>query len=124
MLGAGVDAVLPILRSQAESTMKDSCTIERESSAWDESLQKTVTSWVVVHDGVPCALTDSQAGGRELVSDVAASALSPLVKVPVAFDGIEPDDRVTLASGPVVWVTDAPVRTQQVVRRLECRWVK
>ena len=124
MLGAGIDALLPALRQQAESTMVDTCAIDREVSAWDEALQRTVTSWVTVHAGVPCALTDPGASVQVISAGETVTQIFPLVKIPVAFEGVEPDDRVTLASGPVVWVTDAPVRTQQVLRRLQCRWVK
>lgn len=126
MLGAGIDALLPELRAQAESLMTDSCTIDRLTggSHWDEDLQKTVPTWDVVHIGVPCALEDPAAGGRVVIADAVTTPVSPLVKIPVTFEGIKPDDRVTLASGPVVWVTDAPARTHQVQVRLLCRWIK
>lgn len=124
MLGAGIDALLPALREQAESMMLDSCTIAREASVWDEALQKTVTTWVTVHADVPCALSDPGASVQVLLAGETSTQIFPLVKIPVSFEGVEPDDRVTLASGPVLWVTDAPVRTQQVQRRLQCRWVK
>ena len=40
------------------------------------------------------------------------------------FEGVEPDDRVTVAGYGVFWVTHVPVRSHQVLRRLECRWVR
>lgn len=124
MLGAGIDALLPELRAQAESLMTDSCVIERLTSGWDEAQQKTVTTWAPVHADVPCVLEDPAAGGRVVIADSVTTPVSPLVKIPVTFEGIKPDDRVTLASGPVVWVTDAPARTHQVQVRLLCRWLK
>lgn len=123
-VGAGIEAMLPALRAQAESTHIDSCTIDRLTSEWDEAQQRSVTTWATIHAAIPCALTDPSASDRVLVTDEVTTRVDPLVKVAHDVEGIEPDDRVTLASGPVVYVTDVPVRTNQVQRRLKCRWVK
>lgn len=122
MIGDEITAALPDHRAQAESLMTDSCTIDRVSVEWVGG--EKVTTVTVVHADIPCALSDPSASDRTLVTDQAVTRVDPLVKVAHDVDGIEPDDRVTLASGPVVWVTDAPVRTNQVQRRLKCRWVK
>ena len=122
MLGPAVDAVLPALRAQAESMMTDTCTIDRITIEWVGGVKQTVVTTVAAD--VPCALDDPEASGSEVVAGESATRVDPLVKVPVTVEGVQPDDRVTLASGPVVWVTDAPVRTHQVQRRLKCRWVK
>lgn len=111
-------------RAGAESLMTDSCDIHRLTSEWNEEQHKTVTTWTLVNGDVPCVLDDPPAPVRALVTDEVSTPAQPVVKVPVSCEGVEPDDRVTLASGPVVWVTDAPVRTYQVQRRLQCRWVK
>lgn len=124
MIGYEIAAALPELRAQAESLMTDRCTIDRLATAWDEVQQKSVTTWVVVADDVPCAFIDESAAARTLVTDEAVTPAVPVVKVPVSVVGVKPDDRVTLASGPVVWVTHVPERTNQVQRRLQCRRVK
>ena len=124
MIGPDVAAFLPEIRAQAESLMSDRCDIHRATSAWDEAQQETVTTWAPVHLDVPCALDVPPASARALLTGEAVTAEIPLVKIPVAFDGVEPDDRVTVASGHVAWVTHVPTRTNQVQRRLECRWVR
>jgi hypothetical protein len=124
MIGEDVAAALPELRAQAESLMTDSCDIHRLTSTWSEVLQKTVTSWAPVHLAAPCAFVTPPASARALLTGEAVTPEFPVVKVSVSVTGIEPDDRVTVASGAVVWVTHIPERTNQVQRRLECRWVR
>lgn len=104
--------------------MVETCDIERATTGWDEGLQKTVTTWAPIHLGVPCALDIPPVTSRSLVTDEAVTAEGPVVKIPVAFDGIEPDDRVTVTGYGVAWVTHVPVRSFQVQRRLECRWTR
>lgn len=123
-IGHDVYAALPELRAQAESLMTDRCVIDRLATVWDEAQQKSVTTWVVVADDVPCAFVDESAAARSLVADEAATPAAPVVKVSVSVVGVKPDDRVTLASGAVVWVTHVPDRTNQVQRRIQCRRVK
>ena len=124
MIGHDIAAALPELRAQAESLMVETCDIERMTSAWDEGAQETVTTWAPVHLDAPCALDIPPATSRALLTDEAVTAESPMVKVSVALTGIEPDDRVTIAGVGVVWVTHVPVRSNQVQRRLECRWTR
>lgn len=121
MLGADITGALPELRAQAESLLIDRCDIHRAVSAWDEAQQETVATWAVVHADLPCALADSPAAVRGLLTDEAVSASNPVVKVSAGVEGVEPDDRVTIANKGVVWVTDVPVRTHQVLRRMPCR---
>jgi hypothetical protein len=121
MIGHDVAAALPELRAQAESLMIGSCDIDREVTAWDEALQESVTTWVSVHAGVPCAFAAPPATSRSLLTDGAVTVVSPQVRIPVGFDGIEPDDRVTVIDVGVVWVTHVPIRTNQVQTRIECR---
>ena len=124
MIGHDVAAALPELRAQAESLMTDVCTIARLTSTWDEALQKTVTTWATVHANVPCAFDGNPATSRALLTDEAVTPARPVVKVSVDVTGVLPDDRVTVAGVAVVWVTDVPVRSNQVQRRLECRWTR
>lgn len=122
MIGSDLADGLAELRAEAESLHVDRCDIERESSEWDEAEQETVTTWTPVHMSVPCALDTRPVSSRTLVTDEAATAETPRVKVSVTLAGIEPDDRVTIAGVGVLWVTQAPIRSNQVQRRLECRW--
>lgn len=124
MIGYEITAALPELRAQAESLMTDRCTIDRLTTVWDEVQQKSVTTWVVVAEDVPCQYLDETASGRSLVTDELVTPAVPVVKVSVAVGGVKPDDRVTVASGPVLWVTHVPERTNQVQRRIQCRRVK
>ena len=124
MIGHDIAAALPELRAQAESLMVEVCDIERMTQTWDEGEQETVTTWAPVHMDAPCALDIPPATSRQLLTDEAVTSEHPVVKVPVALTGIEPDDRITIAGVGVVWVTHVPVRSNQVQRRLECRWTK
>ena len=124
MIGNDIAAALPELRAQAESLMTDSCDIHRATSVWSEALQKTVTSWAPVHLAVPCAFDVPPVSARALLTGEAVTPELPVVKVSVTVVGVQADDRVTVASGAVVWVTHVPERTNQVQRRLECRWVR
>ena len=123
-LGETVAQALPELRRQAESLMVERCDIERWTTVWNEAQQKSVTTWVPVHMDVPCALDVPPATARTLLTDEAVTPESPVVKVSVSLTGIEPDDRVTIAGVGVVWVTHVPVRSNQVQRRLQCRWAR
>jgi hypothetical protein len=133
MIGNVIAATLPLMRTHAESLMFDRCDIHRLSTTWDEALQKSVTTWTVVHANVPCSLDVPPALTAGDVTDESVTRETPQVPVPVAFDGIEPDDRVTitvvasisdLSPGDVMWVTHAPTGTHLVDRRLECRWTR
>lgn len=124
MLGDDIGRALPTLRAHAESLMVETCTIERAATAWDEAEQASVSTWSTVHAAVPCAVALPPQSSRSLVTDEAATVDRPVVKVPVTFGGIEPDDRVTVAGFGVMWVTHVPRRSHQVQRRLECRWVR
>ena len=124
MIGEAVASALPTLRAHAESLMVETCTIDRATTAWDEGAQASVTTWTTVHASVPCALAMPPQSSRTMVADEAATVDRPVVKVPVSFGGIEPDDRVTVAGVGVLWVTHIPRRSHQVQRRLECRWVR
>lgn len=124
MIGHDVAAALPELRAQAESLMADVCDIDRLTTGWNEALQKSVTTWATVHADIPCAFVVPPAKVRALVTDEIVTPESPVVKVSVDVLGVQPDDRVTVAGMGVVWVTHVPVRTNQVQRRLECRWVR
>lgn len=124
MIGHDVAAALPELRAEAESLMVDICDIERMTTAWDEEAQETTTTWAPVHMDAPCALDIPPTTSRALLTDEAVTPEHPVVKVSVALTGIEPDDRVTIADVGVVWVTHVPLRSNQVQRRLECRWTR
>lgn len=124
MIGQDIAAALPELRAQAESLMVETCDIERMTKVWDEGSKKSLVSWAPVHVNAPCALDIPPATSRALITDEAVTPERPVVKVSVNLTGIKPDDRVTIVGVGVVWVTHVPVRSNQVQRRLECRWVK
>lgn len=124
MIADDVAAALPELRAEAESLMIETCDIERMTTAWDEESQETVTTWAPVHMAARCALDIPPATSRQLITDEAVTPEHPVVKVSVTLAGIEPDDRVTIAGVGVVWVTHVPIRSNQVQRRLECRWAR
>ena len=124
MIGDVVAGALPELRAQAESLHADRCDIHRATTAWDEAQQKSVTTWAPVHLDAPCALDIPPASSRALLTDEAVTPETPVVKVSVDLVGIEPDDRVTVVGVGVVWVTHVPIRTNQVQRRLVCRWTR
>lgn len=124
MIGQDIADALPELRAQAESLMTDACDVHRLTTGWDEAAQKTTTTWAPVHIAVPCAFVSPPATARVLLTDEAVTPARPVVKVSVDVVGILPDDRVTVATGHVVFVTDVPTRTNQVQRRLECRWTR
>lgn len=124
MIGGDIAAALPELRAQAESLMVETCDIDRLTSAWSEVEQKTVTVVTPIHVGIPCALDIPPVTSRSLVTDQAATSEAPQVKVSVGILGVQPDDRVTIAGVGVVWVTHVPIRSNQVQRRVECRWVQ
>lgn len=124
MIGHDIAAALPELRAQAESLMVDSCDIHRQTTGWNEATQKSETTWAPVHLALPCALDIPPATSRALLTDEVTTPEHPVVKVSVTVTGVEPDDRVTIAGVGVVWVTHVPIRSNQVQRRLECRWAR
>ena len=111
-------------RRWAESLMADVCDIDRLTTAWDEDEQAPVAPYAPVHAAIPCAFVTPPATSRGLLTDEAVTPETPVIKVSVDTDGILPDDRVTVAGMGVVWVTHVPTRTNQVQRRLVCRWAK
>lgn len=134
MIGDVIAAVLPMLRDNAESLMTDAVKIERDAgTTWDEDAQASVTVWVVVHASMPCAIDIPPVSARSLVTDEVVTRESPVVRGPVSFTGIEPDDRVTVtAAGPlsdaevgsVFWVTQVESDTHAVERVIQARWVR
>lgn len=122
MIGHDIAAALPELRAQAESLHVEVCSIDRETTTWSEAEQKSVTVWTSIHADLPCAVDIPPARSRVLVADEAATPEQPVVKVAHDVEGIEPDDRVTVAGYGVMWVTHVPLRSHQVQRRIECRW--
>ena len=126
MIGDVIAAALPLLRASAESLMTDTCTIERLTQSWDEAQQKTVTTWAPVHADVPCHIEEPAITGAVLVTDESVTLETPLVRVPVTFDGVQPDDRVTVAGRESLWVTRAAFddATHPVEYLLQCRWTR
>ena len=124
MIGDAISAALPLLRAHAESLMIERCDIERESSTWSEDLQKTVVSWVPVAMSVPCYTGGSSGGPRSLAAGEAVTPDSPSVHAPHTLAGVEPDDRVTVSSGAVLWVSHVPIDPYPVEALLECRWLR
>lgn len=123
MLGDVIGAALTPMRSHAESLMVESCEVHRETSDWDEALQKTVTTWTLVAS-TPCYVGDAAGDSRALVADQVVTQITPTIHAPWTTNGIRADDRVTHSSGAVMWVTDVTLDPYPVERVLVCRWVK
>lgn len=135
ILGHEIHHGIEELRRQAESTMFDRCKIERQDGplAWDEGLKKSVATWRTVYPDVPCNVDESPAMARQLITDEATTRQHPLIRVPVRFEDVENDDRVTITAigprsgarvGDVYWVTHNRCKTNAAKRRLECRWLR
>lgn len=135
MIGEAVAAALPLMRLHAESLMSDTCKVDRQTgTAWDEEAQETVPTWEVVHADMPCHFDRSPATSRQLMTDEATTPVLPVIKGPVSFVGIKPDDRITVTAigalsdpehlGAVVWVTDVVSDTHPVERLIQCRWTR
>lgn len=126
MIGDVIAAALPLLRANAESLMTDTCTIERLTTAWDEGQQKTTTTWAPVHADVPCHIEEPAFTGAVLLTAEATTLETPLVKVPVTYSGVLPDDRVTVAGRESLWVTRAAFddSTHPVEYLIQCRWTR
>lgn len=127
MIGAAISAALPLLRANAESLMTDRCTIDRQDgTTWDEDDQASVPVWVSVAADVPCHVEEPAATSPTLVTGEAATLEAPVVKVAHDVTGVEPDDRVTVVGGPVLWVTRAAPDdfTHPVEVLIQCRWVR
>ena len=126
MIGDVITAALPMMRAQAKSLMTDTCTIERLTSTWDEAQQKTVTGWEPIHAGIPCHVESPVVASQTILTGELVAAESPAVKVEHTHTDIEPDDRVTVAGGDVMWVTraahDDPTHPVETV--IQCRWTR
>jgi hypothetical protein len=126
MIGQVVAGVLPLLRANAESLMIDLCDIERLTTAWDEDEQKSVTTWAPVHEDVPCHVEEPSVNTAVILTGEALTLETPLVRIPHTFDGIEPDDRVSVVGHEPMFVTRAAHddSTHPVEMLLACRWIR
>lgn len=123
MIGDVITATLPLMRSHAESLMTDACDVDRLTTVWNEESQKSVTTWATVYAAVPCHVEEPSVASRSLQTDEAVTLAAPLVKLPYTFDGVQPDDRVTVTGLDPVWVTHAAHddSTHPVEMLLQCR---
>jgi hypothetical protein len=126
MIGQVIQRALPLLRANAESLMTDLCDIERLTTAWDEEEQKSVTTWEPVHEDVPCHVEEPSVNTAVILTGEALTLETPLVKIPHTFDGIEPDDRVSVVGHEPMFVTRAAHddSTHPVEMLLACRWTR
>jgi hypothetical protein len=124
MIGDVIAAALPIFRASAESLMTDVCDIDRGTTAWDEVLQESVTTWTSVHADVPCHVESPPVSSQTILTGESVVAESPVVHVSYLLGGIEPDDRVTVSGGDIMWVTRAAPddATHPVEVVIQCRW--
>lgn len=124
MIGDVITAALPLLRANAESLHTDTCTIARLTTTWDEAQQKSVTTYAAVHADVPCHVESPVVTAQTLLTEETVAAEAPVVKASHLLTDIEPDDRVTLADGTVMWVTRAAADdlTHPVEMVIQCRW--
>lgn len=127
MIGEAVTAALPLMRAHAASLRSSVCSIDRQDgTTWDEGAQASVPNWVSVAADVPCHVEEPAAVSPSIVTGEAASLEAPVVKVAHDVSGVEPDARVTVVGGPVLWVTRAAPDdfTHPVEVLIQCRWVR
>lgn len=126
MIGAAITAALPLLRAQAQSLMTDTCTISRQTTAWDEGEQKSVTTWTTVHADVPCHIEEPSVTQRSMQTEEPVTLEHPLVKTAHTVSGVQPDDRVVIAGRDPLWVTRAAHddSTHPVELLIQCRWAQ
>lgn len=127
MIGEAITAALPLMRAHAASLRSSVCSIDRQNgTTWDEVEQKSVPNWVSVATDVPCHVEEPAATSPTLITGESATLEAPVVKVAHDVTGVEPDDRVTVGGGPVLWVTRAAPDdfTHPVEVLIQCRWVR
>ena len=126
MIGPVITATLPLMRAHATSLRSSVCSIDRLVSVWDEAEQETVTTWDSVRAGIPCHVEEPSTASPSIVTGEAGLIEAPVVKGVHDVTGVEPDDRVTVVGGPVLWVTRAAPDdfTHPVEVLIQCRWVR
>ena len=126
MIGNVIAAALPLFRANARSLMTDLCDIDRLTTSWDEAQQKSVTTWESVHADVPCHVEEPTVNTASLLTQEAVTLETPLVRIPHTFDGIEPDDRVSVVGHEPMFVTRAAHddSTHPVEMLISCRWAR
>lgn len=124
MIGTAITAALPFMRAQADSLKTSVCDIDRPGEPeWDEAEQKSVTPFTPVHASVPCHLEEPTATTAQILTGEAVTLENPIVKVPITYTDVRPDDRVTVGD-LVLWVTRAAFddSTHPVEYLIQCRW--
>lgn len=118
MFGSDVAAALPELRREAESLMTDTCRIDRPTgSTLDPQNHQQVTIWALVWSG-PCRARVTSADRTEtlrLQVSIPVDAPAPLVGHRITITDAVFDSSL---EDEVVFVTEAPVSSQAVLRRL------
>lgn len=103
-LGSDIAAALPELRAQAESMMRDTVKVERDTGATtkDPVTLEEVPVWATVHEGPARIQRTGQVSPREqVVGEVEFGINAVIVQMPLAAVGIEKGHRVTVtALGP------------------------
>ena len=126
MIGDVITAALPLMRAHAESLMTDTCTIDRATTAWNEATQRSETVWTPVHTDVPCHVEEPEVTSATIVTGEGVTLETPLVRLPNTYDGILPDDRVSITGRDPMFVTRAAHDdgTHPVEMLLACRWTR
>ena len=119
MLGDDIAAALPELRAQAESTLTDSCELQRKAGRTIDPTNGMATDTWTTYATVPCKLRDGavlpssqRAGEQDL------TGLRLILAVPVSVAGVRVGDRAVL-SGLTVYISGVPRGTHMVLQRLD-----
>lgn len=130
ILGDEVTSALVELRAQAESRMRDSCTIRGPDGegAWDEASGSYVpAAGSVLYQGV-CRVQRPDLAQREVVAgDASWSLLSAVVSIPVSVGDVPVGSVVTVDAaedaslvGRMFSVESGHAQSQATARRLRC----
>lgn len=100
-LGDDLAAVLPELRANAESMMRDTVKVERATGAVtpDPDTLEEVPVYATVHEGNARVQRSGQVAPSETVAgEVEFGIGTPLVQLPLSVTGVKRGDRVTVTA--------------------------
>lgn len=102
MIGDDLAAVLPELRSQAESMMRDSVLIERQTgTTQDPGTLEDVATWATVYEGRGRVQRPGTQPSETVAGEVEFGVSTVLAQLPLSAVGVKRGHRVTVtALGP------------------------
>lgn len=126
MLGDAIAATLPRLRAEAESTLRDRCTVERKSgSTIDPQTGARIDQWSVLHAYLPCRVRVDRSEQQVTTGEQEVTVLRAICAVPFSALGIDVGHRVTLTTsgdpdliGLPLFVKAVPRGRDMLLRRL------